>query len=205
MADGFDKKYKTKPLSEDDKQLWKRVTDTIKPIQRRQDVLSSAEELTLADMMASTATNPQPKPTNPKNTPMAPFLDAYHPPVSKPNRSTLSQDEIDRKTRRKIAKGTTPLGARLDMHGMTQDRAHSALINFVRSSQGQGHRHVLVITGKGRSLKSDGILRRSVPHWLRTAPLAQFVSGFEWAATSHGGDGALYVRLRKPSSHRSKP
>ena len=58
-------------------------------------------------------------------------------------------------------------------------------------------RHVLVITGKGSSLGSDGILRQAVPHWFATPSFRALVSAYEFAHRIHGGDGAIYVRLRR--------
>jgi DNA-nicking Smr family endonuclease len=129
-----------------------------------------------------------------RGTPKAPFLPAWQP---KPQLSTRDQEPIDRKTKRKLSKGRLGVDARIDLHGMTQDEAHNALIGFVGMSHARGHRMVLVITGKGLSKKGQGILRRAVPRWLATPPLAQWVNGHDVSAPQHGGDGALYVRLRR--------
>jgi DNA-nicking Smr family endonuclease len=136
------------------------------------------------------------KPVFPQTKPFEPFLEPYRPPVSKPV-AKHNQEPIDRKTRRQIAKGSVPINDRLDLHGMTQDEAYGALIGFVSRARSAGHRHVLVITGKGLSKQGQGVLRRMVPRWLKAAPLAQHVNGFEWASPGHGGDGALYIRLRR--------
>jgi DNA-nicking Smr family endonuclease len=105
----------------------------------------------------------------------------------------------------------------LDLHGLHQDRAHARLRAFLMSSQAKGHRMVLVITGKGGGVRplapdprsyrerggegsdpaSRGVLRRSVPLWLDEPELRAVVVGYASAGVRHGGDGALYVRLRK--------
>jgi len=41
------------------------------------------------------------------------------------------------------------------------------------------------------------VLRRQVPLWLRSAELREIVIGFDWAHAAHGGEGALYVRIRR--------
>jgi DNA-nicking Smr family endonuclease len=96
--------------------------------------------------------------------------------------------------------------ARLDLHGMKQREAHSALRRFLKSAQGKGYRHVLVITGKGavtdtrRSFYEEderGVLRQAVPHWLAAPDLAPVVVSFAPAPRRLGGEGALYVRLRR--------
>jgi hypothetical protein len=69
--------------------------------------------------------------------------------------------------------------------------AHSALLHFLRQSVAREARTVLVITGK------SGVLRREVPQWLALPDFRALLIGFEQAAIRHGGEGALYLRLRK--------
>jgi DNA-nicking Smr family endonuclease len=83
---------------------------------------------------------------------------------------------------------------------MTQLRAHRALIGFLQRAHREGLTFVLIITGKGnaRSMESErGVLRRQVPQWLSTPELRSLVVGFEEAHVGHGGEGALYVRVRR--------
>lgn len=109
---------------------------------------------------------------------------------------------LEKRMARAIARGSRAIDARLDLHGMRQGEAHQALLGFIYRAQGQGARIVLVITGKGSAdlpgpMGEDrGILRRMVPHWLAEPALRRVVLGFESAARGHGGEGALYVRLR---------
>jgi len=42
-----------------------------------------------------------------------------------------------------------------------------------------------------------GVLRRQVPLWLALPELRRYVIGFEDAHVGHGGEGALYVRVRR--------
>ena len=94
-------------------------------------------------------------------------------------RETL--DGIEPNRRHRIAKEREDIGARLDLHCMDQQRA----------------RAVLVITGKG--VQGDGVLKRRAPEWLAAPHLAHIVAGISDAARHHGGEGALYVALkRKP-------
>jgi DNA-nicking Smr family endonuclease len=80
---------------------------------------------------------------------------------------------------------------------MTQDRARAALEAFLRRAWDDGYRAVLVITGKG--LSGDGVLRRYTPEWLAAPALSHIVAGISEAHRRHGGEGALYVALkRKP-------
>ncbi|WP_158965097.1 Smr/MutS family protein [Chachezhania sediminis] len=112
---------------------------------------------------------------------------------------------MDRKAFTRLRRGKLEPEARIDLHGMTQARAHPALTRFILSSQGQGRRLVLVITGKGRPgaatgpiPEPHGILRHHVPRWLAMPPLNHAVLQITAAHVRHGGEGALYVYLRKP-------
>jgi DNA-nicking Smr family endonuclease len=96
-----------------------------------------------------------------------------------------------------VARGAQAIDGRLDLHGMTQAKAHDALIGFLRAGQARGAGLVLVITGKGDPSGERGVLKRQVPMWLRTPELRTMIVGFEAAGVGHGGEGALYVRLRR--------
>lgn len=142
---------------------------------------------------------PKPKPTK-VITPRLP--DVKPRPALKPSFSEPVQ--MDRKAFTRMKRGKLVPDGKLDLHGMTQDRAHPALRHFILSAQASGQRLVLVITGKGRStgrsepfLAEKGVLKRQVPMWLSMPPLAQAVMQVRPAHISHGGDGALYVYLRK--------
>lgn len=109
---------------------------------------------------------------------------------------------LERRVRLALRRGALQVDARIDLHGMYQAEAHGALIGFLMRARATGHTHVLVVTGKGGPTYDDafserGVLRRSVPHWLRAPELRTVVLGFEEAARHHGGAGALYVRLRR--------
>jgi len=101
-----------------------------------------------------------------------------------------------------VVRGRDAIDARIDLHGMTQSEAHDALIRFVRRAQTNGARLVLVVTGKGSGTSRDaarerGVLRRQVPLWLALPEFRPFIVGFDAAHVAHGGEGALYVRLRR--------
>ncbi|MGH6853316.1 MAG: Smr/MutS family protein, partial [Methylocella sp.] len=107
---------------------------------------------------------------------------------------------LERRLRQKLARGRAAPDAALDLHGMRRQEAFAALREFLARAQIEGARLVLVVTGKGAGTASGeaapGILRQSVPNWLRGAEYRLIVAGFEEAARPHGGAGALYVRLR---------
>lgn len=112
---------------------------------------------------------------------------------------------MDRRAFRKLSRGRMRPERRIDLHGMTLAQAHPALVGFILSSHAAGHRLVLVITGKGRGSRDTGgpvperkgILREQVPRWLSTPPCKNAVLQVAQAHSSHGGQGAWYVYLRR--------
>jgi DNA-nicking Smr family endonuclease len=129
----------------------------------------------------------QPKPTIP----------AAAPPLKKPASPPLVP--LGRRERAQLSRGKKEIEARLDLHGMTQARAHRVLSGFLHQAHGDGLTFVLVITGKGKigTEAERGVLRRQVPQWLSQPEFRHVVVGFEEAHIGHGGAGALYVRIRR--------
>ena len=138
-----------------------------------------------------------------------------HPPRREPVQTLSSATPgLDRRTAQRLRRGKIAPEARLDLHGMTAERAHRALIGFIQSNYASGARCVLVITGKGGRKRDPepgvwretepgaGVLRTLAPEWLSQAPLSGLVTGVYAAHVSHGGGGALYVYLRKNPSGR---
>lgn len=180
-----------KSLSREDRILWTKVARSVAPLPGRaakQEPAGEEEDFgVLLDAPAppSHAADPQPSPPRPKS--------PGHP----------HRHGIDAPTREKLAKGRLPIEGKIDLHGLTQSEAHALLLSFLHRAHADGRRHVLIVTGKGSSLGSDGVLRRAVPAWLATPPFRALVGGHEPAARRHGGAGALYVRLRRPASGAS--
>jgi DNA-nicking Smr family endonuclease len=132
-------------------------------------------------------------------------------PSASPPETSRPLAKFDERQRRKLSRNTAPIEARLDLHGMRQHEAHNTLRAFLRSSAARGLRHVLVITGKGApeghsrdylSQDERGILRRVVPQWLAEPGLREIVVSYTTAHARHGGQGALYVHLRKSASSK---
>lgn len=113
------------------------------------------------------------------------------PPRAKPPKGT----DMDRRTAERFRRGEMPIDRRLDLHGMTQEAAHAALIRTVEGLAARGGRLLLLITGKGRA--GEGILKRAVPIWLAEPGLARYILSHAPAAQHHGGTGAFYVLLRR--------
>jgi DNA-nicking Smr family endonuclease len=109
-------------------------------------------------------------------------------------------------TEDRMRRGLVEPDARIDLHGMTQDGAHRTLFAWLATAHQRGHRLVLVVTGKGNPkndenapwmMSSHGVLKQMVPRWLNEPGLAALIASVRAAHVRHGGDGALYVYLRK--------
>jgi DNA-nicking Smr family endonuclease len=173
-------------LSEEERTLWKGVTRSIAPLRKM-----LARE---ADETAPAAAPPAAKPrTRAKASAVAPAAPVPAEPAAPP------LAPLGRRTKQRIARGRDALDGRLDLHGLTQAEAHDALFGFLRTRRARGARMVLIITGKGAGdgAGGRGVLKRMVPLWLRLPEFRELVVGFESAAIRHGGEGALYVHLRR--------
>ena len=117
-------------------------------------------------------------------------------------------EPLDRRLKQRLARGSEPIEARIDLHGRTQDEAHAVLLRFLRKAQDDGAKFALVITGKGARARDEwserGVLKRQVPLWLKLPEFRVYVVGFEPAHVGHGGEGALYVRIKKPGDRRRR-
>ena len=198
---------KRKGLTAEDEALWDWVTVDYEPVKGLKARVhthegSAAEEGApqrhpLQHSRPPVRANGHPAPPRPIPPPAAPAY-TKPPPLA----------EFDRRKAKKIAAGREPIDARIDLHGMRQSEAHSALRAFLLTNYSKGHRNLLVITGKGGPVRDEveptsfmdtrerGVLKRNVPMWLAEPELRAIVVSFREAAQSHGGAGALYIHLR---------
>jgi DNA-nicking Smr family endonuclease len=202
---------KPRKLSAEDHELWSRVTQAAKPLHPARKSKPLAEpKASVAALKSSSAPVSAPsltgvhRPTPRRAEPPT----AFHPAPSEISSLGPGAPGLDKRTAERLRKGRTPPEARIDLHGMTADRAQGALVHFIENASRNGLRCVLVITGKGTptSRHSDdadfmgsgrGVLRRDAPRWLRSPPLGPLVVGVYQAHPKHGGAGALYVYLKR--------
>lgn len=146
---------------------------------------------------------PEPEPAEPVASPVPPSPGHKAPEQARP-RALPPLAPLDRRARRDVTRGTRALDGRIDLHGMRQAEAHGALLAFLFAAHHRDAKLVLVITGKGGGVdargEERGVLRRLVPHWLADPTMRDIILGYEPAAPGHGGEGALYVRLRRRRS-----
>lgn len=190
---------KPRHLSPEDRAIWDTVAKRVEPLHP-----------TLTEPKVEPAPTPKAAPA-PKE--QAPFFevgskaDTHRPDRILPgigHALRAAPVQMDSKAFGKMSRGKIKPEARIDLHGMTLDEAHPALLSFILGAQDDGKRLVLVITGKGKIRHDDsimsgrkGVLRHHVPQWLRLPPLAAKILEIRPAHIRHGGDGAYYVYLRK--------
>jgi DNA-nicking Smr family endonuclease len=140
---------------------------------------------------------PAPPAPEPPHAPRAapPTLTPPPPPPATRRLDPSRPVNLDRRSWRKLRRGQYPIDARLDLHGLTQAEAHARLASFLAAAAARGNRCVLVITGRG--LRHGGTLRSMTPRWLDEPPMRGLVLSYAQASVQHGGEGALYVLLRR--------
>lgn len=175
-------------LTPDERVLWTAVTKSIAPLRTTPSH---------NDVAAPEPPEPQTKPVG--RPAGAAKLEVAVPPPQ--NIAPPPLAPLGRRMRARVARGKEAIDARLDLHGLSQAQAHSALLHFLRNAHVRDARLVLVITGKGlRGDSERGVLRRQVPQWLGLPEFRAFIVGYENAHIAHGGEGALYVRVRRTKS-----
>jgi DNA-nicking Smr family endonuclease len=198
-------------LSPDEAALWEVVTEQVHPLRR-------AKPMRVTDTAPSDPANeprsaPRRVPADPVPAPTPAPRWQKLPGGSTPRPAKIAPQPVpafDRKHVKKIVAGRIEIEGRLDLHGLRESEAHMRLRGFLRQAQAMGKRTVLVITGKGREDDDPfapfdfgmeraprGVLKRNVPRWLSDPDLASLIVSYTTAHVRHGGEGALYVHLRK--------
>lgn len=207
---GEEKKRLRRGLTTEDSALWDYVTHDVEPVRGKAfvaevDVPLDQERISALPVKQGV----RPHKPSAKSAPPAMPSPPLAPPKPAIGMEPLKQVELERRKARRIVRGAQEVEARLDLHGMTQDEAHGTLSGFIRRCAAAGMRTVIVITGKGGqrrredddtdtySARPRGVLRRNVPLWLAEPGLRPFVVSYSRAHAQHGGDGAIYVMLRR--------
>lgn len=197
-------------LDDDEAADWDHAAKTIEPLKRAKSRVRAGREQGIADVPARRTDETVPPASQSRRQPPPGAAAKINPPAPPPKKTVPPIAEFDRKSAKRLRSGRVEIEARLDLHGMRQDEAHQALRAFLLRAHGRGLRWVLVITGKGGlssragdaddgviPVRDRGVLRRNVPRWLAEPDLRTLIVSFTEAAAAHGGDGALYVHLRK--------
>lgn len=190
-------------LSPEEKELWRAVTRTARPMHSLVPLTEPSETATRPEPVPLVHAKPRPSPFmlgekhrgSPERLDLSPTL---------PERLDQAPLRMDAGTHAKMTRGKLAPEARIDLHGMTLAEAHPELIRFILNAHAGGLRLVLVITGKGKRREDHGpipqrtgALRHQVPNWLHLPPLGPVVLQISEAHLKHGGSGAYYVYLRR--------
>lgn len=177
-------------LSEEDRRLWWRVAQSVEPLPGR------TRPEPPPDVEAAADAEPTPAPRRPPELPdrARPRTAALH------ALDAATAHGIDRRTAQRFRRGQLPIDARLDLHGMTRERAHDALDHFLVEALSRGCRCVVVVTGKGQRGPLEphtGVLKAMLPRWLNEPGARARILAFAPARPQHGGEGAFYVLLKR--------
>lgn len=176
-----------KKLNPEDRILWGKVARSTRPMPGRLEDLAEFER-----QFEEVAAEEQPA-----NIALAQPASIENGQPANLRKPSGTHQPLERPVKRKLSRGHLALEARIDLHGLIQSEAHGMLFDFIHRAHQRGLRHVLVITGKGSSLGSEGALKRAVPLWFSLPEFRFLISSYEPAARHHGGEGALYVRLSR--------
>jgi DNA-nicking Smr family endonuclease len=174
-----------------DARLWRIVTATVRPLRRRPAAKPRAPPPLAAVPPVASPVEHSPSPAAKRAAGPSPRPRAAAP------RQPPPPQPIEPGRRRRLERGRDELTATIDLHGLGQERARRALTAFLLRGFAEHRRTILVITGKGAL--GDGVLRRRVPEWLAEPPLRAIVAGLSEAHRRHGGEGAIYVALKRAS------
>lgn len=180
-------------LSEGEKNLWQKVTENVTPIDSNRVASPLVRKSAYVSRMSHSPTIER-------------FNSAPAAPI---NMHYPSLRDSDHNWHQKLRRGKVKPEGKVDLHGMSQDRAFATLNRYIGEAQRRGKRFILVVTGKG-GLKSEkgemtysdynsnrGVLKTNVPRWLSQGELSSRIVSYHSANKDDGGDGALYVILKK--------
>ena len=178
-------------LSAEEAALWARLASTVTPLRRQ-----PAKPLPVASVAAP--------PAPPSPVKRAPKGRIPPPPPPKPQPTPAPSAGLDTSWERKLARASIEPDFTLDLHGHTLDQAHHRLDQGLMQAKAMGARLVLLITGKPRPVHAAdraerrGAIRAKVLDWLAAGPHASDIAAVRGAHRRHGGEGALYLVLRRP-------
>lgn len=194
---------KRRRLTEEDRELWDRVRANTERMERSNlEVEQFDPDVSLPAPAPRNLRKAKSvilgKPLSPSRSPAHNLAPAIHDHIRQ------APVQMDNKSFGKLKRGKMRPEGKIDLHGMTLDRAHPVLTSFVMNAHAQGKRLILVVTGKGKQRDEGGpipvrhgVLRHQVPHWLSMQPMKSVVLQVAQAHVSHGGGGAYYVYLRR--------
>jgi DNA-nicking Smr family endonuclease len=111
-----------------------------------------------------------------------------------PDILSFSRSGLQHKVLKKLRQGKHPIEQVLDLHGSTVEQSRNELLEFLDECEAAGVSHALIIHGKGFRSKDKPVIKPMVNRWLRAVDK---VLAFHTAQPKDGGNGAVYVLLKK--------
>ena len=189
-----------KDLTSEDRRIWARVSGSVTPPKARKAARVTPGAAVLGDPVPTELFAPRTAAKDLKSSPrLAPapktgVVEAVPPPRPATG-ARPAPSELEPRRQRRLSRERDPIEATIDLHGFGRFEAEDQLRAFLGGCHARGMRAVLVITGQGR--RGGGVIRASVHEWLHAPALRGVVSGFASAHRRHGGDGAIYVTLKR--------
>lgn len=182
-------------LSLEEQAAWSRLASTVTPLEPRRVArpVVAVPELPKAIIARPAAPAPRgrvPAPLQPKK---------ITPPPAPIDRA----GGLDTSWERKLKSARIDPDFTLDLHGHTLDAAHVRLDRGLAQAKAMGARLVLVVTGKSRPVDAAdrgtkrGAIRAKILDWLAIGPHGSDIAAVRGAHRRHGGDGAIYIVLRR--------
>jgi DNA-nicking Smr family endonuclease len=194
-------------LTPDESAMWRKIAATVTPLERRRKAPA-----VIPQAAVTPPTAPSPEPTKidlaaalsaaKAKAATAPRQAAVAPRRAAP-RVAEEKLGLDASWERKIARGGLEPDFSLDLHGSTLDQAYSRLMHGLAQARAMGARVVLIVTGKPRPVEAAdrggarGAIRAKIADWLAASDHASDIAAVRGAHRRHGGQGALYVVLKR--------
>ena len=200
-------KKNNKKISSSDLKLWNQILDKVEPIKKSGRSKSTNQEDTVIEeniIISRDLSDGNAK----KKVKLKKIINEELPNIvsSKYSDEKAEFTGIHRRLEQKMSRGQIKIDSTLDLHGMNQEEAKDATINFVRMAKKNNLNIVLIITGKGvskdntndgyRTRFSRGVLNQNLPNWLKLPQIRNDINGYRYANLKHGGEGAYYILLK---------
>ncbi len=200
MGDGRRPPSGSRPplLTPEDHRIWARVSGSVTPPKTRKALRITPGAVLPEDPRPVVSLKAAPRPPSPVKSKTRAATRAAGPGASRTpaqSHAHAAPEELEPRRQRRLSRERDPIEASIDLHGFGRFEAEDQLRAFLAGAQARGLRAVLVVTGQGR--RGGGVIRASIHEWLQGHALRGVVSGFAMAHRRHGGDGAIYVTLRR--------
>ncbi|MEL6878432.1 MAG: Smr/MutS family protein [Pseudomonadota bacterium] len=184
-------------LSETEAAAWAHIAQSVTPLEGR------ARPVMPKDGGAGVKTKPKSKTGLKMPPPVSPARAKAKAHPKPPPPGNIANTNLDSHWERKLKSGRIVPDYTLDLHGHTLDSAYTRLSRGLDQARAMDARVVLVIAGRSRPVdpadrgSKRGAIRAKLLDWLAAGPHADAISAVRKAHRGHGGEGALYLVLKR--------